>query len=100
MKKVLLFALLPLLFATGCQKEPGAPLPGPSEGSYTVKLTADNSTLTTEDSTSAIQRIVTVKINQDKSFLFQITSIEDFAKNHCPIATQIPASQTARHAQI
>ena len=74
MKKVLLFALLPLLFATGCQKEPGAPLPGPSEGSYTVKLTADNSTLTTEDSTSAIQVEIASNEDENVKYKFEITA--------------------------
>lgn len=74
MKKHLLLALLPLMLATGCKDEPAAPLPPASEGTYTVKLTADNSTLTTDDSTEAIQ--VELSSNEDANvkYKFEITA--------------------------
>ena len=74
MKKYLLLALLPLILATGCMEEPGEPLPPPSEGTFTVKLTADNSTLTTSDSTEPIQ--VELPSNEDANvkYKFEITA--------------------------
>ena len=54
MKKALL--ILPVMFLfVGCAKEPGAPLPPPEESTYTVTLTPANSTLTTADSSAALQ---------------------------------------------
>ena len=74
MKKQLLFIILPIMFTVGCQKEPGAQLPGPSEGSYTAKLTADNSTLTTDDSTGTIQVEIPSVEDATVKYKFEITA--------------------------
>lgn len=74
MKKLLVLALLPILFMTGCAKEPGEELPPPSESSYTVKLTADNSTLTTSDSSESIQVELASQEDSNVKYKFEITA--------------------------
>ena len=70
MKKSLLLALIPLMFATGCADEPKEELPPASENSYTAKLTADNSTLVAgaDDTTEPIQ--VEVASNEDANIKY------------------------------
>ncbi len=74
MKKPLLLALLPLLFMTGCADEPAEELPPASENTYTVKLTADNSTLTKDDSTEAIQIELASDQDANVKYKFEITA--------------------------
>lgn len=74
MNKKLLLAILPILLVTSCQKEPGEPLPTPSQDSYTVKLTADNSTLTTADSEEPIQVELPSIEDENIKYKFEITA--------------------------
>ena len=73
-KPLLVLSLLPLMFVVGCQKEPAAPLSSITGETYTVKLTADNSTLTKDDSTESIR--IELASNEDASvkYTFEITA--------------------------
>ena len=66
--------LLPLVFLTGCKEDPKEPLPEPSAGSYTVKLTADNSTLTSTATTEAIRVELPSVEDPNVKYTFEITS--------------------------
>lgn len=72
MKKPLILIALPLLFLASCGQEPGGSLP-PSEGNYTVKLTAENSTLTKDDSTQNIQVEIPSVEDENVKYTFEIT---------------------------
>ena len=88
MKKSSLFMFLPLLFAVGCAKEPGAPLPEPSGETYTVKLTADNSTLTKNDTTAPIQ--IELASNEDANVKYKFEISKDcYLNTKSAVANQI-----------
>lgn len=74
MKKQLLLALIPMLFLAGCQNDPSEPLPDPAGTVYTVKLTADNSTLTKDDSTEPIQIELSSAEDESVKYKFEITA--------------------------
>ena len=88
MKKHLLLALIPLVFLSGCLDEPGDELPPASENSYTVKLTADNSTLTTSDSTEPIQVELSSLEDSNVKYKFEITA-PCYVNTKSSVSTQI-----------
>ena len=67
MKKTFLLSILPLILITGCANEPEDELP-PPEAAYHAKLTADNSTLTLDDSTAPI--IVDIPSEEDPNIKY------------------------------
>lgn len=73
MKKHLLLALIPLFLMAGCADEPGDELPPADEKSYTAKLTADNSTLTKDDSSEVIQVEIASNEDENVKYKFEIT---------------------------
>ena len=88
MKTIKLFALLPFVLIAGCQNEPSSSLPDPSSDSYTVKLTADNSNLTKDDSTSSIQVELSSKEDENVKYTFEITS-PSYLNTKSAVANQI-----------
>ena len=71
-----------------CQKEPAEPLSSITGETYTVKLTADNSTLTVDESTESIQ--VEIPSSEDASikYKFEITP-PCYINNKSSVANQI-----------
>lgn len=70
MKKLFLFALLPLVMAVSCAPEAKKPLPPVGEDTYTVVLDAASSTLTTDDSVGTIA--IELHAQEDASVVYQL----------------------------
>ena len=74
MKKSLLLIMIPSLLVVGCAKEPGAPLPPPPAGSYSVVLDATSSLLTKADSDKAYTVHLKAQENENVTYDVEIGS--------------------------
>ena len=68
MKKKYILAIIPFMLATACAQEPEGELPPAPTTTYHAKLTAYNSTLTTDDSTSPI--VVNIPSDEDPNIFY------------------------------
>ena len=69
MKKILLFAMMPLVLAVSCAPEPKKELP-PVEGAYTAELIYSNSGLTADSST--VVTPVTLNAKEDSRVKYEL----------------------------